>query len=39
MRARLIAGSAFGITSPVRTHSLQFDLHSHWQTGRIPLPG
>ncbi|MDO8904937.1 pirin family protein [Hydrogenophaga sp.] len=37
---RLIAGSAYGMTSPVRTHSPLFYLHSEWQAGASrTLPG
>jgi redox-sensitive bicupin YhaK (pirin superfamily) len=37
---RLVAGSAYGATSPVRTHSPLFFLHSAWQAGaRLALPG
>jgi redox-sensitive bicupin YhaK (pirin superfamily) len=37
---RLIAGSAYGMTSPVRTHSPLFYLHTEWQAGASKtLPG
>ena len=37
---RLVAGSAYGETSPVRTHSPLFYLHTEWQAGaRKALPG
>jgi redox-sensitive bicupin YhaK (pirin superfamily) len=37
---RLIAGSAYGMTSPVRTHSPLFYLHTEWQAGATKaLPG
>ena len=37
---RLIAGEAYGMTSPVRTHSPLFYLHTEWQAGaRMALPG
>ena len=37
--SRLIAGSAFGVTSPVATHSPLFYLHVELQAGaRTPLP-
>lgn len=37
---RLIAGEAYGMKSPVRTHSPLFYLHSEWQPGaRLALPG
>lgn len=37
---RLIAGEAYGMTSPVRTHSPLFYLHTEWQAGaRLALPG
>jgi redox-sensitive bicupin YhaK (pirin superfamily) len=37
---RLVAGSAYGKTSPVRTHSPLFYLHSEWQAGAsLALPG
>ena len=37
--SRLIAGSAFGVTAPVRTHSPLFYLHVELQAGaRTPLP-
>ena len=37
---RLIAGEAYGMKSPVRTHSPLFYLHTEWQPGaRLALPG
>ena len=37
---RLVAGSAYGESSPVRTHSPLFYLHTEWQAGaRKALPG
>ena len=37
---RLVAGSAYGETSPVRTHSPLFYLHTEWQAGAsLALPG
>jgi redox-sensitive bicupin YhaK (pirin superfamily) len=37
---RLIAGSAYGMSSPVRTHSPLFYLHTEWQAGASKaLPG
>lgn len=37
---RLIAGNAYGMTSPVRTHSPLFYLHTEWETGASKaLPG
>jgi redox-sensitive bicupin YhaK (pirin superfamily) len=37
---RLIAGSAYSMTSPVRTHSPLFYLHTEWQAGASKaLPG
>ena len=37
---RLVAGSAYGESSPVRTHSPLFYLHSEWMAGaRQALPG
>ena len=37
---RLIAGSAYGMTSPVRTHSPLFYVHTEWQAGASKaLPG
>ena len=37
---RLVAGSAYGQTSPVRTHSPLFYLHTEWQAGASQaLPG
>jgi redox-sensitive bicupin YhaK (pirin superfamily) len=37
---RLIAGEAYGMKSPVRTHSPLFYLHTEWQAGaRLALPG
>ena len=37
---RLIAGEAYGMKSPVRTHSSLFYLHTEWQPGaRLALPG
>ncbi len=37
---RLIAGEAYGMKSPVRTHSPLFYLHTEWQPGaRKALPG
>lgn len=37
---RLVAGSAYGETSPVRTHSPLFYLHTEWQAGaQKALPG
>jgi len=37
---RLIAGSAYGMTSPVRTHSPLFYLHTEWEAGATKaLPG
>lgn len=37
---RLIAGEAYGLKSPVRTHSPLFYLHTEWQPGaRLALPG
>jgi redox-sensitive bicupin YhaK (pirin superfamily) len=37
---RLIAGEAYGLTSPVRTHSRLFYLHTEWQAGAsLALPG
>jgi hypothetical protein len=37
---RLIAGEAYGMTSPVRTHSPLFYLHTEWQAGAsLALPG
>jgi redox-sensitive bicupin YhaK (pirin superfamily) len=37
---RLVAGSAYGKTSPVRTHSPLFYLHTEWQAGaQLALPG
>ncbi|MGE0349174.1 pirin family protein [Hydrogenophaga sp.] len=37
---RLIAGEAYGMKSPVRTHSRLFYLHTEWQAGaRLALPG
>ena len=37
---RLIAGEAYGMKSPVRTHSPLFYLHTEWQSGaRLALPG
>ena len=37
---RLIAGEAYGMTSPVRTHSPLFYLHTEWQAGASKaLPG
>jgi hypothetical protein len=37
---RLIAGNAYGMTSPVRTHSPLFYLHTEWQAGASRnLPG
>lgn len=37
---RLVAGSAYGQSSPVRTHSPLFYLHTEWQAGaRKALPG
>ncbi len=37
---RLIAGEAYGLKSPVRTHSPLFYLHTEWQAGaRLALPG
>jgi hypothetical protein len=37
---RLVAGSAYGESSPVRTHSPLFYLHTEWQAGaRHALPG
>ena len=37
---RVIAGSAYGMTSPVRTHSPLFYLHTEWQPGAtLALPG
>jgi hypothetical protein len=37
---RLVAGSAYGESSPVRTHSPLFYLHTEWQAGaRQALPG
>jgi redox-sensitive bicupin YhaK (pirin superfamily) len=39
VRSRLIAGSAFGVRSPARTHSPLFYLHSELQAGaRLALP-
>lgn len=39
LRARLVAGSAFGLVSPVRTHSPLFYLHCDADAGaRIALP-
>lgn len=39
MSSRLIAGSAFGLEAPVRTHSPMFYLHVELQAGaRTPLP-
>ena len=40
MRARLIAGSAFGATSSVRTHSPLFYAHLELEAGaRVEMPG
>lgn len=37
---RVIAGSAYGMTSPVRAHSPLFYLHTEWQAGASKaLPG
>lgn len=37
---RLVAGSAYGETSPVRTHSPLFYLHTEWKAGAsLALPG
>lgn len=37
---RLIAGEAYGMKSPVRTHSPLFYLHTEWEPGaRLALPG
>lgn len=37
---RLIAGEAYGMTSPVKTHSPLFYLHTEWQAGAsLVLPG
>ncbi len=37
---RLIAGEAYGMKSPVRTHSPLFYLHTEWQAGAsLALPG
>lgn len=37
---RVIAGSAYGMTSPVRAHSPLFYLHTEWQAGAsMALPG
>lgn len=37
---RLIAGEAYGMTSPVKTHSPLFYLHTEWQAGASKsLPG
>jgi redox-sensitive bicupin YhaK (pirin superfamily) len=37
---RLVAGSAYDETSPVRTHSPLFYLHTEWQAGAsLALPG
>lgn len=37
---RLIAGNAYGMSSPVRTHSPLFYLHTEWQAGASKaLPG
>jgi redox-sensitive bicupin YhaK (pirin superfamily) len=37
---RLVAGSAYGETSPVRTHSPLFYLHTEWQAeASLALPG
>lgn len=37
---RLIAGSAYGMSSPVRTHSPLFYLHTEWEAGASKaLPG
>ncbi len=37
---RLIAGEAYGMTSPVKTHSPLFYLHTEWQAGAsLALPG
>jgi redox-sensitive bicupin YhaK (pirin superfamily) len=37
---RLVAGNAYGESSPVRTHSPLFYLHTEWQAGaRKALPG
>jgi redox-sensitive bicupin YhaK (pirin superfamily) len=37
---RLIAGNAYGMTSPVRTHSPLFYVHTEWQAGASKaLPG
>jgi redox-sensitive bicupin YhaK (pirin superfamily) len=37
---RLVAGTAYGVTSPVKIHSLLFFLHAELQTGAIlALPG
>jgi redox-sensitive bicupin YhaK (pirin superfamily) len=39
VQARLIAGSAYGLTSPAATHSPLFYLHAELQPGaRLPLP-
>lgn len=39
MRARLITGSAFGATAPVKTHSPMFYLHGELAPGAsLPLP-
>ena len=39
LRARLVAGSAWGLASPVRTHSPLFYLHCELQPGtRVELP-
>ncbi|MDO9435556.1 pirin family protein [Hydrogenophaga sp.] len=37
---RVIAGEAYGMKSPVRTHSPLFYLHTEWQpNAQLPLPG
>ncbi len=37
---RLIAGDAYGMSSPVKTHSPLFYLHTEWQAGAsLALPG
>lgn len=35
---RLIAGEAYGMTSPVKTHSPLFYLHTEWQAGASKSP-